>query len=121
MGVGKTLGAIAESKPFALGVPEYLEGFARDRGAESVLDYDNLGYRWVNLVEDKIMDPDTAVHVNLDCPITEDCPSGTIDPIEAANQGWQRSHTSWEIQRCRDVGQNIHYWRNGIEIPNPFH
>lgn len=111
----RLVGSVAkESKPFALGLGEFLDDFAKARGADT---YKNLAdpNRWKSGVLEALGDPTRQVHFNLD---GVDVWKG----IQRASSG-RGGATDWELLQIRQNPQSwdsLQFWKDGEITKNPF-
>jgi len=108
------MGAGFESEPFALGLDAGLDTFAQARAATTWKQFANPE-NWRSGVLDKLADPSTAVHFNLD---GVDVWGG----VQRAASG-RGGATDWElfqIQRNPSFWDSLTFWQNGQVVTNPF-
>jgi len=105
----------SNTKRFALGIDKYgLDDFAAKNGAETYKNYDKE--MWRNTVLDKLADPNTEVLVNLD---GVDSPWAAVQRVARGGGG----ATDWELFQIKtnpEWWDNIKWFENGGEVPNPF-
>ncbi|MBE7447993.1 MAG: hypothetical protein HS111_03610 [Kofleriaceae bacterium] len=110
-----TTAAGGGARPFAMGLTdEGLEAFANARGATTWRQLPDVA-NWRSGVLDKLADPNTMVHFNLD---GVDVWQGVSRA--AAGRG---GPTDWELLTIRQNPQSwdtIQFWRGGQPVPNPF-
>jgi hypothetical protein len=102
------------SKPFAMGLDAELDSFAQARGASTWKQFPDAG-NWKSGVLDKLADPNTPVHFNLN---GVDVWSG----VQRAASGGGGA-TDWELLQLRQNPQfwdSTTFWKNGQVAPNPF-
>ena len=111
-------GAVATAEtgatPFAMGLDSGLDAFAEARGATTWKDFEDP-LNWQSGVINKLADPNTTVHFNLD---NVDVWQG-ISRAAAGNGG----ATDWELSQIYQNPQwwdTTQFWQNGILVPNPF-
>lgn len=109
-------GRLAESaengRPFAMGISDHLDDFARSHGADT---WKNLSdpTNWRAGVLEKLRDPKQRVVFNLDG--VEVWPGLTR---AASGRG---GATDWELSQLRDGDfPNIEYWQGGKRVGSPF-
>ena len=101
-------------KPFALGLHDSLDAFAEDRGATTWKDFDDPT-QWKAGVIDKLNDPNTPVHFNLD----------GVDVWAGVSRaaGGRGGATDWELLQVRQNPQSwdtLQFWKGGQPVDNPF-
>lgn len=102
------------SKPFAMGLDAELDSFAQARGATTWKQFPDAG-NWKSGVLDKLADPNTPVHFNLN---GVDVWSGVQRAASGAGGA-----TDWELLQLRQNPQfwdSTTFWKNGQVAPNPF-
>lgn len=102
------------SKPFAMGLDAELDSFAQARGATTWKQFSNPE-SWKSGVLDKLADPNTPVHFNLN---DVDVWGG----VQRAASGGGGA-TDWELLQLRQNPQfwdSTTFWKNGQIAPNPF-
>jgi RHS repeat-associated protein len=104
------------SKPFAMGLTNEgrLDEFARTRGATTWKELPDPA-RWKTGVLDKLADPTTQVHFNLD----------GVDAWQGASRAaaGRGGPTDWElltIQQNPQFWESIQFWKGGVPVTNPF-
>ncbi len=101
-------------KPFALGIDDYLDDFAKMRNATTWKQLDDVE-NWRPQVLDKILDPDQKVLFNLD---GVDVWTGVTRA--ASGRG---GATDWELLQIRQNPQawdTIDFFKDGSKVENPF-
>lgn len=104
----------AASKPFAMGLDAELDSFAQARGATTWKQFPNTE-TWKSGVLDKLADPNTPVHFNLN---GVDVWGGVQRAASGAGGA-----TDWELLQLRQNPQfwdSTTFWKNGQVAPNPF-
>ena len=102
-------------KRFALGLREYLDGFAENNGAKTWKDLPDPT-NWKQGVIDALHDPDTDILFNLD---------GVDNPWSAvmrASSG-RGGATDWELFQIKNTPEawgRVIWYLNGEIVPNPF-
>jgi RHS repeat-associated protein len=112
-GAASSVGGAAET-PFAMGLDSELDSFAQARGATTWKQFPNPE-NWKSGVLDKLADPHTPVHFNLN---GVDVWGG----VQRAATG-RGGATDWELFQIRQNPQFwnvLTFWRNGQVAPNPF-
>jgi hypothetical protein len=99
------------AQPLALGLKDAgLDAFAEARGATTA-----TGEDWQATVLEKLNDPNTTVHFNLD--------GVDVWPgVQRAASG-QGGPTDWELLQIRQNPQSwdtLQFWKSGQPAPNPF-
>jgi Pretoxin HINT domain len=102
-------------RPFALGLSDHLDDFARTRGADT---WKNLPdpMRWRSGVLDALANPQRTVHFNLDGV------DNVWSSVSRASSG-RGGATDWEllqVQQNREFWSTTEFWRNGQRVGNPF-
>jgi RHS repeat-associated protein len=104
-----------ESRPFAMGLTNKgLDAFANARGATTWKQLPDV-VNWKSGVLDKLADPNTMVHFNLD---GVDVSQGILRA--ATGRG---GPTDWELLSIHQNPQfwdTIRFWEGGKVVPNPF-
>lgn len=101
-------------KPFALGLGDYLDDFARARGAETWKDLPDPT-QWKSGVLDALANPSRQVHFNLD----------GVDVWGGLQRGssGRGGATDWELIQVQQTPQfwnSLEFWKNGEKVENPF-
>jgi hypothetical protein len=108
-------GTGSSKKPFAMGLQdEGLDAFAEARGATTWKDFPSPE-NWQSGVLEKLADPETPVHFNLDGV-------NVWQGVQRAASGIG-GPTDWELLQIRQNQQfwhNLHFWLDGKPVPNPF-
>ena len=106
-----SLAAKTTAEPLALGLKDSgLEAFAKARGATLA-----TGENWQATVLQKLADPKTPVHFNLDGV-------EVWKGVTRAASG-RGGPTDWELLQIKQNPQwwdTIKFWENGKQVPNPF-
>ncbi len=106
--------ANAANKPFALGIDDHLDGFAKAHNATTWKNFNDVE-NWQPQVLDKILDPNQKVLFNLD---GVDVWKG-IDRSASGRGG----ATDWELLQIRQNPQTwntIDFVKDGAKVENPF-
>ena len=102
-----------EAKPFAMGIDDFLDDFARQHGATTWKQFDDAG-NWQPQVYARLADPEQRVLFNLD----------GIDSVWASVQraaSGRGGATDWELMMMRENEfPNLEFWQNGQRVANPF-
>lgn len=109
-----SLAAETAAKPFAMGLDAELDAFAQARGATTWKQFPNPE-TWKSGVLDKLADPNTPVHFNLN---GVDVWGGVQRAASGAGGA-----TDWELLQLRQNPQfwdSTTFWQNGQVAPNPF-
>lgn len=102
----------AEAKPFAMGISEHLDDFARAHGADTWKSLPDPA-NWQPGVLQKLQDAGQRVLFNLDG--VDVWPGVTR---AAAGRG---GATDWELLQLRNNNfPNLEFWKNGQRVGNPF-
>ena len=110
-----TCSAAKANKPFAMGLTDQgLDAFAAAREADT---WKNLPdpARWRSGVLEKLADPETMVHFNLEGVDAW----GGVSRAAAGRGG----PTDWELLQIYQNPhwwESIQFWRGGVSVPNPF-
>jgi hypothetical protein len=103
-------------KPFAIGLTDQgLEEFARARGATTWKDLPDP-LNWKTGVLDKLADPKTTVHFNLEGV-------NVWQGVQRAASGSRFGPTDWELLQIKQNPQfwnTMQFWKGGQPAPNPF-
>lgn len=103
------------SRPFALGIDNHLDDFARIHGADTWKNFDDV-VDWRPQVFDKLADPNQRVLFNLD----------DVDVWGGVNRAasGRGGATDWELlqiyQNPHLWNNNIEFWKGGKRTSNPF-
>lgn len=106
--------AAKQARPLALGLGEYLDDFAKARGASTYKDLADPN-NWKRVVLDALADPNRRVHFNLD---GVDVWKG----VQRASSG-RGGATGWELLQIKQNPQfldGLQFWKGGQQVPNPF-
>jgi len=104
----------ATKKPFALGIDDHLDDFAKQHGASTWKKLDDV-QNWKPQVLDKLADPDQKVLFNLD--------GVDVWPGIQRSSAGRGGATDWELQQIYENPQfwdTIEFWKNGERVSNPF-
>ncbi|WP_411885866.1 RHS repeat domain-containing protein [Polaromonas sp. YR568] len=101
-------------KPFALGIEEHLDDFAKARGANTYKQLQDPN-KWKEGVREALANPAQQVHFNLD----------GVDVWKGVQRSAAggRGATDWELLQIKQNPQfwdSIQFWKNGQQVPNPF-
>ncbi len=114
--VGKVAAAeksIGGAKPFAMGIENHLDDFARQHAASTWKDFDDV-VNWKPQVLDKLTDPNQRVLFNLD----------NVEVFRGAQRAAAggRGGTDWELLQIMQNPNfpNLEFWQAGKQVPNPF-
>ena len=113
-GFAEFLAAETGATPFAMGLKGELGAFAEARGATTWKQFPNPE-TWKSGVLDKLADPNTPVHFNLNGV-------GVWGGVQRAASG-AGGATDWELLQIRQNPQfwdSMTFWKNGQVAPNPF-
>ena len=103
-----------DDKPFALGIDDHLDDFARRYDADTWKQFDDVE-NWQPQVLDKILDPNQKVLFNLDGV-------DVWDGLSRSSAG-RGGTTDWELLRVRENPQawdTIDFIKDGVKVENPF-
>lgn len=105
----------SRANKFALGLREYLDGFAENNGAKTWKDLPNPN-NWKQGVLDALYDPNTDILFNLD---GVDSPWSAVTRAASGRGG----ATDWElfqIKNTPEAWERVIWYSNGEIVPNPF-
>jgi hypothetical protein len=105
------------ARPFAMGLEGGLDAFAEARGATTWKNFADP-VNWKPGVIEKLADPNTMVHFNLEGPV--DVWGGVS---RAAAGSLNSGATDWELLQIRQNPQwwdTLQFWEGGKPAPNPF-
>jgi len=105
---------VVTKKPFALGIDDHLDGFAKKNGATTWKQFDDAE-NWQPQDLDKILDPKQKVLFNLD---RVDVWSGV-----SRSASVRGGATDWELLQIRQNPQTwdtIDFIKDGSKVENPF-
>ena len=102
------------AQPFAMGLDAGLDAFAAARGATTWKSFADP-MNWKAGVVEKLSDPATMVHFNLD----------GVDVLRGVSRAaaGRGGATDWELMQIRQNPQwwgSVQFWRNGSPAANPF-
>jgi hypothetical protein len=101
-------------RPFALGIDDFLDDFARTHSADTWKRFDDV-IDWQSQVIDKLADPSQRVLFNLD---GVDVWGG----VSRAASG-KGGATDWEllqIYQNKNFWDTLEFWQDGLRTTNPF-
>lgn len=99
-----------------MGIEPFLDDFAMKVGADTWKDLPDASH-WREGVMEKLADPDTPVHFNLDG--VEVWPGVQ----RAAGNAPNTTATDWELLQIRqnpNFWDSLQFWKGGSPAPNPF-
>ncbi len=101
-------------KPFALGIDNYLDSFAKKNNAITWKQFDDVE-NWKPQVLDKILDPNQKILFNLD----------GVDVWKGVNRAasGRGGATDWELLQIRQnpqIWKTVDFIKDGNKVGNPF-
>jgi len=100
-------------KAFAMGIDDHLDDFARQNGATTWKNFDDVT-NWKPQVMDRLADPNQKVLFNLD----------GVDVWGGVQRGasGRGGATDWELFQLRQNPSfpNVEFRKGGQQVPNPF-
>ncbi len=99
-------------QPFAMGIDDHLDGFARTHGATTWKKFDDVG-NWKAQVRERLADPNQRVVFNMK----------GVDAWPGASRAaaGRGGATDWELLQIQQNSfPNLEFWKDGVRVPNPF-
>ncbi|GAB3740597.1 hypothetical protein GCM10028864_04500 [Microlunatus parietis] len=101
-----------DCKPFAMGIDDHLDDFARQHGATTWKQFDDK-LNWQQGVYAKLSDPDQRVLFNLD--------GVDVWPGVMRAASGRGGPTDWELMQLKQGNfPNVEFWQNGVRVESPF-